>query len=383
MKNSLLLLASTWVAGAALLGCGGDTTPMTPGVTGPTTTGNPVTSAGATAGPAKAGSGGPATMPPSSAGGTPAKPTAGSNSTPLTPTTGGSLAPTAGTSPAATAGTVASVTGGASAGTAGAAGGATSGAAGGTSTAVMGSCGPENMASPVDVGDPKKPGPWMPKHVENTGPSGSSWIFYPDGLGMNGMKHPVFNWGPGAGTGPSEYTDHLNLLASQGFVIISQSSTSSGKAALDWILKENDKMGSMWYQKLDTARVSRGGHSMGALQSMSESMDPRLKLTVLVCGGASGSGGADNITYPSIFLGGEGEGGTTNFKGDYAQVKSMSIFITKKDTDHIYCARNNLAPWVAFMRWQLCGEEKWKKEFLPDGTYCKEPWLACMTKDLK
>jgi hypothetical protein len=247
----------------------------------------------------------------------------------------------------------------------------------------MGSCGPENMASAVDVGDPKKPGPWMPKHVENTGPSGSSWIFYPDGLGMNGMKHPVFNWGPGAGTGPSEYTDHLNLLASQGFVIISQSSTSSGKAALDWILKENDKMGSMWYQKLDTERVSRGGHSMGALQSMSESADPRLKLTVLVCGGASGSGGADNINYPSIFLGGEGEGGTTNFKGDYAQVKAMSIFITKTDTDHIYCARNNLAPWVAFMRWQLCGEEKWKKEFMPDGTYCKAPWLACMTKDLK
>jgi hypothetical protein len=174
--------------------------------------------------------------------------------------------------------------------------------------------------------------------------------------------------------------DHLNLLASQGFVVISQPSTSSGKAALDWILKENETSGSMWYQKLDTNRVSRGGHSMGALQSMSESNDPRLKLTVLVCGGANGSGGADNINYPSIFLGGEGEMGTTAFKGDYAQVKGLSIFITKTDTDHIYCARNNLAPWIAFMRWQLCGEEKWKKEFMPDGTYCKAPWLACMTK---
>ena len=225
-----------------------------------------------------------------------------------------------------------------------------------------------------------KPGPWMPKHVENTGPSGASWIFYPDGLGKDGMKHPVFQWGPGAGTGPKDYTDHLNLLASQGFVIISQPSTNSGKAALDWILKENDKSGGMWYQKLDTNRVARGGHSMGALQSMSESADMRLKLTVLVCGGAGGGGGAANINYPSIFLGGEGEGGTTNFKGDYAEVKGPSIFITKKDTDHIYCARNNLAPWVAFMRWQLCGEDKWKKEFMPDGTYCKAPWLACMTK---
>jgi hypothetical protein len=102
----------------------------------------------------------------------------------------------------------------------------------------------------------------------------------------------------------------------------------------------------------------------------------------LVCGGASGSGGADKISYPSIFLGGEGEGGTTNFQGDYAQVKGPSIFITKTDTDHIYCARNNLAPWVAFMRWNFCGEDKWKKEFAPDGTYCKAPWLACKTKGL-
>jgi hypothetical protein len=282
-------------------------------------------------------------------------------------------------SSASTAGMMASSTGGTTGATAGS-GPMTGAAGGGTPVGTPGSCGPENMASPVDLGDPTKLGPWTPKIVQNTGPGGGSWIFYPDPLGKDGIKHPVFNWGPGAGTGPSNYMDHLNLLASQGFVIISQPSTSSGKAALDWILKENETSGSMWYQKLDTNRVSRGGHSMGALQSMSESNDPRLKLTVLVCGGASGSGGADNITYPSIFLGGEGEGGTENFKGDYAQVKGLSIFVTKTDTDHIYCARNNLAPWIAFMRWQLCGEEKWKKEFMPDGTYCKAPWLACMTK---
>lgn len=237
------------------------------------------------------------------------------------------------------------------------------------------------MSSPVDLGDPDKGGPWTPMHVENTGPSGSSWIYYPEELGKDGMKHPVFNWGPGAGTGPAEYLDHLNLLASQGFVIISQPSTQSGKQALDWILKENDSPDSMWYQKLDPDRVGRGGHSMGALQSMSESDDDRLKLTILVCGGAGGGGGAANISYPSIFLGGEGEGGTTNFRGDYAEVTGLSVFITKTDTDHIYCARNNLAPWVAFMRWQFCGEDKWKKEFMPGGTYCTSPWLDCMTKN--
>jgi hypothetical protein len=41
-----------------------------------------------------------------------------------------------------------------------------------------------------------------------------------------------------------------------------------------------------------------------------------------------------------------------------------------------------MGPWVAFMRWQLCGEEeKWKKEFMPGGTYCSSPWLDCMNKN--
>ena len=201
-------------------------------------------------------------------------------------------------------------------------------------------------------------------------------------LGKDGMKHPVFQWGPGAGTGPAEYLDHLNLLASHGFVIISQASTQSGKGALDWILAENEKEGSMWSGKLDPMRVGRGGHSMGALQSMSEADDDRLILYVLVCGGAGGGGGADAIDNPAIFLGGEGLGDTTNFEPDYAEVTGPAVFIRHKDTDHIYCARDNLGPWVAFMRWNFCGEDKWKKEFEPGGYYCMGEWAECETKNL-
>jgi len=247
-----------------------------------------------------------------------------------------------------------------------------------------GGCGPEVTISAAELGDTKaKLGPWKPMHVERTGPSGASWVYYPEGLGKDGLKHPVFQWGPGAGTGPSNYLDHLNLLASHGFVVVSQASTNSGKAALDWILKENETSGSMWFGKLDPDRVARGGHSMGALQSMSESADPRLKLTVLVCGGAGGGGGAAKIDYPSIFLGGTGESGTRNFVADYGEVKGPSVFVTHTMADHISCARDNMGPWVAMMRWHLCGEEeKWKKEFQEGGTYCKSPWEACKTKGL-
>jgi hypothetical protein len=246
-----------------------------------------------------------------------------------------------------------------------------------------GSCGPEITTAAAELGDIKKPGPWKPARVERTGPSGSSWVVYPEGFGKDGMKHPVFQWGPGAGTNPVDYVDHLSLLASHGFVIISQSSQQSGKGALDWILKQNETQGSMWFGKIDTNRVGRGGHSMGALQSMSQADDDRLKLTVLVCGGAGGGGGAANIDYPSIFLGGGTDIGTPRFSGDFAEVKGPSVFVTHSTSGHIPCARDNLGPWVAFMRWQFCGEEaKWKKEFMPGGTYCKAPWDACKTKNL-
>jgi hypothetical protein len=282
---------------------------------------------------------------------------------------------------APTAGTDAPPAGGAG-GDPGAAGAGSGAGSGGATATASSSCGPETTVTAADLGNPDNLGPFTPMHVERTGPGGSSWIYYPEALGEGGLKHPVFQWGPGAGTGPSNYLDHLNLLASHGFVIISQASTQSGKQALDWILAENEKSGSMWYQKLDPDRVARGGHSMGALQSFSESNDPRLKLAVLVCGGANGGSGAGNMSYPTLFLGGQGEGGTINFAGDYAEVTGLSVFVTHGSTDHIYCARDNLGPWVAFMRWQLCGEEdKWKKEFAPGGTYCQGEWQACMTKN--
>jgi len=225
------------------------------------------------------------------------------------------------------------------------------------------------------------PGPFTPMHVEDMGPMGNSWIFFPAELGENGLKHPVFQWGPGAGTGPAEYTDHLNHLASHGFVIICQPSTMSGQDALDWILEENEKSGSMFYQKLDPMKVGRGGHSMGSFQTFSEAADPRLTLYVLVCGGGGGASAAQ-IHAPTIILGGDSDFATSGYNQDFERITKPVVFLIKSGTDHIACARNNLAPWTAFMRWHWYGEEaKYKAGFLDGGIYCKAPW-TCKSKGL-
>jgi pimeloyl-ACP methyl ester carboxylesterase len=235
----------------------------------------------------------------------------------------------------------------------------------------------------ADLGNVAMRGPWKTAMKASTGPSGSSTLFYPMELGKDGVTHPVFHWGCGAGSQPSQYADHLNQLASQGIVVIANASGSMpGKASLDWILAENEKMGSMFYQKLDPKRVGTGGHSLGALETFQYAADPRLAGYVLVCGGTmSGTSKASDIHGPSIYLGGKGESGTTNFHAnDWPATKGTSVFITHSTTDHIQCARDNLGPWVAFMRWTFCGEEQWKAEFMPGGTFCKSPWEACETK---
>jgi hypothetical protein len=260
------------------------------------------------------------------------------------------------------------------------------GGAGGDPMGGMGGAGGTMASSscePTDSVDAD--GPFTPTHLENGGESGSSWVYYPEDLGRNGMKHPIFNWGPGAGTGPSNYLDHLNRLASHGFVVISQPSSGSGtteKASLDWLIAENDRADSVFYQKLDTTKVGAGGHSLGALTTMAMAGDERLTTYVLVCGGCmSGNGGcgAADIHGPTVILGGDTDIGTPNFEGDYEEITSPVVFLTKDGTDHIQCARNNLSPWVAFMRWHLCGEEKWKPKFMDGGDYCATPW-ECKSK---
>jgi hypothetical protein len=109
-----------------------------------------------------------------------------------------------------------------------------------------------------------------------------------------------------------------------------------------------------------------------------------ITLYILVCGGSgSGTTGAANIHAPAIILGGDTDTGTPNFRADYDAIKTPVIFVIRSGTDHIACARNNIAPWIAFMRWQLYGEEKWKNEFFDNGTYCKSPWNSCESKNWK
>jgi len=347
------------------LGCGGDgdddTAPpagIAAGGTGATTAGNGTAGAAPVGGQAGAGGAAGSVSAGAGAGGTagmaPAAAGAGS---------AGMDAPVAG------AGAGGAGTGGAGTGGAGTAG-TTAGADGklphvtmvegmGNEDAVRGSFGPAVK-------------------VMNTPPGG--WLVYPMDIGRDGIKHPIFIFGPGGGTNPPYYDMngmHWDHYASYGFVIyIAPMSSFSSTAALDsgltWVIEQNEVASSPLYQKLDTTKVGAAGHSQGSVMVFNFMPDERVTTTIHISGGSmGGSGGPANLTSPTFFLcGPSSDVAYANCENDFATTKVPTVYSNILTASHTTSGRYGWGSIVAWLLWHLAGHEEWKKEFLePTGKF--------------
>ena len=209
---------------------------------------------------------------------------------------------------------------------------------------------------------------------------GGGWVAHPTELGKDGLKHPIFTWGCGGGSQPSQYMDHMMQIASHGFVM--ESHVSSGEAAdhkapLDWLIAENDRQGSMYYQKLDVTKIAAGGHSMGSIATFAfEGGEDRLTTTIHVAGGSFDGQGYMQLKTPVLMV--EGSGDTlalSNTDRDY-EACTVPVFYTVIDgSDHIYAARDGLPPIIAWLRWQLGGETERMSMFLgANCDFCGGKW---------
>ncbi|MET0286703.1 MAG: hypothetical protein ABW352_19640 [Polyangiales bacterium] len=218
-------------------------------------------------------------------------------------------------------------------------------------------------------------GPYEVTILMNTGPN-RGWVVHPKELGKDGVKHPLFTWGAGAGTNASNYRDHLTHWASHGFVIEAHASTGDGtdhKKALDYLIAQNEASGSPFFGKLDTSKVASGGHSQGSISTFAMADDPRLTTTLHVAGGSFDGNGSSKLKKPTAYiLGASDTLATPNGQRDYTATK-VPVFMTVMDgVDHIAAARQGLAPITAWLRWHLAGEDERKAQFLgADCEFCK------------
>ncbi|MBN1655691.1 MAG: hypothetical protein JXA30_18140 [Deltaproteobacteria bacterium] len=285
---------------------------------------------------------------------------------------------------AGSGGIAGTVAGGGGAGSTGGASGA-AGSGGGTSQTPDGGAGSTGSTLPqVDSVDTE--GPFQTVQDLASGPTRTSGVFYPVELGKNGLKHPIFIWGCGGGSVPSRYVDHMNRIASHGFVAIADATTTAAdgaplKASLDWILGENDRQGSLFYQMLDTGKIAAGGHSIGSVNTFAIADDTRLSTTIHVAGGSlDGMGsGAARLRNPTAYICGETDmfGNVEKAEADY-EATTVPVFMTvMTGAEHIGAAREGLGAIVAWLRWHLGGEEERRSMFLdPNGEFCTGKFVS-------
>ena len=218
-------------------------------------------------------------------------------------------------------------------------------------------------------------GPWGPAvKVMNTPPGG--WLVYPMDIGKDGVKHPIFIFGPGGGTDPPYYDRmgmHWDHYASYGFVVyIAPMSSFSSTAALDdgltWVIAQNDNAMSPLYKKLDTTKVGAAGHSQGSVMVFNFMPDERVTTTIHISGGSMGAVGPPKLKGPTFFLcGPSSDVAYANCESDFAATKVPTVYSNILQASHTTSGRYGWGAIVAWLLWHLAGHEEWKKEFLEPG----------------
>jgi hypothetical protein len=333
----------------------------------------------------------------------PATGSAGTTTSPAPSNVAGSSAgsaaqPTAGSSSAA-AGVVGAAVSGSGGDTGSARGGdttpgnaGTSGSGTGGDAAAAGSRGAAGTQAGNGSGalpaitDPGATGPFTIMTTNSTGPSNNYTAFYPAELGKGGIKHPIVIWGNGAVLNPSSYPALLNHLASHGFAILAFNTTPQAadmKAALDWMIAEATRDGSVFKDKLDTTKVAAMGHSAGSLATFGIAGDARLTTTMHLDGGTmSPHTDAMNLKKPAAFICGD-SGGDGLITGDVARpncdIDYMSATTPVWYGDVIGASHLTitgatasdpklqafLIATAAWLRWQLADDQTMKAYFVP------------------
>jgi hypothetical protein len=229
-------------------------------------------------------------------------------------------------------------------------------------------------------------------------------LFYPTELGKDGAKHPILSWGPGAVETASDFVTMLNHIASHGFAVISFDATPQGQelvTGIDYLLSENMRADSVFYQKLDETKISAGGHSAGSLATFVIGGDQRLVTTLHISGGTfDPHTDIMNLHAPALFVCGE-PGGDGLIMGDVANPNCEIDFMNAtvpvfygitKGASHMTPTEigdpairsHQLGAMVGWLRWQLLGDTNARNMFVGDtcGLCGDAAWSTAKPKNL-
>lgn len=283
-----------------------------------------------------------------------------------------------------------------------------------TLSSALAVCNPaDNLPNPVTVNVNLGGSPLTGSHqvVVETDPGLSGrTIFRPKDLGP-GKKYPILVWGNGAcARNSTETPDYYAEIASHGYIVINEG-TPGGTGgydmgaglptlggylikAFDWMIQQNGKPCSRFYQSLDTAMIGAFGWSCGGLMAYGASMDPRVDATIIMNSGLLGADQAtlNKLHAPIAYVcGGSSDMAYVNGQRDYNGVGHLpTVFANVPAAGHggTYWADNGgeFAKFaVAWFNWWLKGDTgaTGRTKFLSGScSFCSGPWSAMPSKKL-
>lgn len=150
------------------------------------------------------------------------------------------------------------------------------------------------------------------------------------------------------------------------------------KGALDFLIAENSRQGSPYYQKLDVTKVAYAGHSQGSISTFAAAGDPRITTPIHVAGGSFDGQGGSKLKKPTAYIcGGADTLATPNAQRDYTGT-TVPVFMTVMDgVSHVNAARVGIPAIIAWLRWHLAGEVERKSQFIgPSCEFCKGKYVS-------
>jgi len=226
-------------------------------------------------------------------------------------------------------------------------------------------------------------------------------VYRPKNLATSGYLHPILIWANGytdnpeqnpplcvtdAATGKwcGQYLPLMNHLASHGFVVVASLSTATGSGdplptivGMDWIIKQKDSVGGLYYHHLDTSKIGQLGHSFGGMSTCMSAANPHYKALATICGTRPLTG----LHTPIMFYCGGADNTVKcdSVKKVFLTVKDQpSFFIDELQSDHgwwVYQGAGgvSLSAAAAWFRVHLMGDTANRKYFYGSScTFCTD-----------
>ena len=221
--------------------------------------------------------------------------------------------------------------------------------------------------------------------------------------------YPVVLWGNGSCVNSNfGYREFLAEVASHGFIVIALGPYRDSSApreqrpadpadwppfetrysqmfdALEWIVAENGRQGSVFHDRVATDKVAVMGHSCGGLQAVKASVDPRVTTVLVLNSGMLADGDQYMVRHElqrsvleemhapiAYFIGGESDIAYANAEVDWQELLLLDIPAINANMDVGHGAtysQPNGGPFaagpLAWLEWQLKGDAEARAMFV-------------------